>query len=226
MITNFLKRAFISGIEESEARAERPAARRPVAPEPSSRSRVSNGLRHFLETLPDDRQLEVLDFGPVSASNINFLSRRGCKIHTLDLISSYDQSLSGAPGGRFDRAAAESFIKTYLDFEPEQFSAILAWDTLQHLDAGLLELMIPWIGAILRGGGGLLTFFHTQPRGQTVPLHRYEIEDQQTLRLGVRQSRVLRETFNNRSLERLFADFHSVKFFLTSDNLREVIVVR
>jgi hypothetical protein len=32
--------------------------------------------------------------------------------------------------------------------------------------------------------------------------------------------------FNNRSLERLFQDFQSVKFFLTRNHLREVIVRR
>jgi hypothetical protein len=32
--------------------------------------------------------------------------------------------------------------------------------------------------------------------------------------------------FNNRSLEKLFQKFHSVKFFLTRDHLREVIVRR
>jgi hypothetical protein len=32
--------------------------------------------------------------------------------------------------------------------------------------------------------------------------------------------------FNNRSLEKMFGKFESVKFFLTRDNLREVIVRR
>jgi lysyl-tRNA synthetase class 2 len=34
------------------------------------------------------------------------------------------------------------------------------------------------------------------------------------------------QIFNNRSLEKLFQDFQSVKFFLTRDRLREVIVRR
>ena len=53
--------------------------------------------------------------------------------------------------------------------------------------------------------------------------HRHPV---QVLRLQVRQQRTLPQTFNNRSLERLFGEFHSVKFFLTRDNLREVIAVR
>ena len=34
------------------------------------------------------------------------------------------------------------------------------------------------------------------------------------------------QIFNNRSLEKLFQKYHSVKFFLTRDHLREVIVRR
>jgi hypothetical protein len=38
--------------------------------------------------------------------------------------------------------------------------------------------------------------------------------------------RTLPNTFNNRSLERLFEEFDSIKFFLTRDSIREVIVSR
>jgi hypothetical protein len=34
------------------------------------------------------------------------------------------------------------------------------------------------------------------------------------------------QPFNNRNLERLFAKFDSVKFFLTREHLREVIIRR
>jgi hypothetical protein len=37
-------------------------------------------------------------------------------------------------------------------------------------------------------------------------------------------SRPAVQLFNNRGLERLFADFQSVKFFLTRERLREVLV--
>jgi hypothetical protein len=78
----------------------------------------------------------------------------------------------------------------------------------------------------MRHAGPLLAFFHTQSRGEVVPVHRYEIEDAQTLLLRTRQSRPLPSTFNNRGLERLFGGFESIKFFLTRDSLREVIVLR
>jgi len=36
----------------------------------------------------------------------------------------------------------------------------------------------------------------------------------------------LQRVFNNRHVENLFRDFGSIKFFLTRDNIREVLVVR
>ena len=72
----------------------------------------------------------------------------------------------------------------------------------------------------------MLSFFHNESRGQTVQVHRYRIEAVNSLKLEPRQLRTLPNTFNNRSLERLFGDFDSVKFFLTRDHLREVIVSR
>jgi hypothetical protein len=36
----------------------------------------------------------------------------------------------------------------------------------------------------------------------------------------------LQRVFNNRHIENLFRDFGSIKFFLSRDNIREVLVVR
>jgi hypothetical protein len=36
----------------------------------------------------------------------------------------------------------------------------------------------------------------------------------------------LQRVFNNRHIENLFRDFASIKFFLSRDNVREVLVVR
>jgi hypothetical protein len=44
--------------------------------------------------------------------------------------------------------------------------------------------------------------------------------------LAERGMRASGQVFNNRNLEKLFGRFESVKFFLTKDSLREVIVRR
>ena len=193
---------------------------------PETFRRKSNGLSHFFDTFPDRPNLEVLDLGGLTQSNVNFLSEHGCKIHALDLLADFDYCKEHLPDRQFDSQTAQQFIDEYLSYKVDQFDAILGWDTLEHLDADLLSLAVPWLGEILCPNGGLLTFFHTQSRGEMVRVYRYQIEDSQVLALQVRQQRTLPQTFNNRSLERLFGSFRSVKFFLTRDSLREVIAVR
>jgi 2-polyprenyl-3-methyl-5-hydroxy-6-metoxy-1,4-benzoquinol methylase len=189
-------------------------------------ARRSHGLGYFCQTLNGDPTLEVLDLGGLSESNVQFLSERGCRIHAVNLLAKFDEYKAKLPGRRFTANLARDFVTEYLDFEAEQFSAILVWDMLEHLDSEVLYITVPRLAQILRPGGGMLTFFHSQPRGEMVDLYRYDIADAETLHLQSRQTRPLPHTFNNRSLERLFENFHLVKFFLTRDNLREVIAVR
>ncbi len=189
-------------------------------------SRRSNGLRHFFDTIPKSRGIELLDLGGANEANVNFLAEIGGKIHFVDLLGSYDRFQPQPGEDKTSVDVAREFVDEHLNFARNQFDAILGWDALEFLDIDVLHLTAPRLNEILRPGGGLLTLFHTQGRGATVPVHRYRIEGLDTLSLEPKSTRVLPNTFNNRSLERLFADYTSVKFFLTRDNLREVIVSR
>jgi hypothetical protein len=189
--------------------------------------RRSHGLGYFCQTLAGgDPTREVLDLGGLSESNVRFLSERGCRIHAVNLLAKFDEYKAQLPGHRFTTHSAREFVAEFLDFEAGQFSAILVWDLLEHLDSEVLYITVPRLAQILKPGGGMLTFFHSQPRGEIVDIYRYDIENTETLHLQTRQTRPLPHTFNNRSLERLFEGFHLVKFFLTRDHLREVIAVR
>ena len=66
------------------------------------------------------------------------------------------------------------------------------------------------------------------PRNASRPSRRIPTasRDRKTITLAPRGRRRPAQFFNNRSLEKLFQDFESVKFFLTRDHLREVIVRR
>ncbi len=177
--------------------------------------------------MPTSGNREVLDLGGVSEANIEYLSALGAKIHTLDLIDCYDAGGVGASSAeRYSIDAARGFVDRYLNFARTQFDAILGWDSLEFLDTDTLHITVPRLAETLRPGGVLLSFFHTAARGETVPLYRYSIQGPGDLALLPRKERSMPNTFNNRSLERLFQDFGSVKFFLTSDSLREVIVTR
>jgi hypothetical protein len=91
----------------------------------------------------------------------------------------------------------------------------------------------------------LLAFFHTRDAGPDAPCYRYHIMGPDVLDMQpiVPQREVrrgptgavhravgggfrLQRVFNNRHIENLFRDFASIKFFLSRDNIREVLVVR
>ena len=195
--------------------------------EPAERlRRRSNGLRHFFDSIPKARALEVLDLGGINEANVNFLSERGGRVHAVDLLERFDEHRSNRATDALELSAARDFVDDYLNFARNQFDAVLVWDALEFLDSNTLHLSVPRLHDILRPGGALLTFFQTHGRGETVQVYRYLIEDGENLTLQPRQVRSLPNTYNNRSLERLFSNFESVKFFLTRDSLREVIVSR
>jgi hypothetical protein len=68
--------------------------------------------------------------------------------------------------------------------------------------------------------------FHAEERVEAIPTFAYRIQDHKTIQMGARGRRKPAQIFNNRGLEKLFQDYSSVKFFLTRDHLREVIVKR
>ena len=106
------------------------------------------------------------------------------------------------------------------------FDGALVWDTLQFLSAPLLQIVVERLHRILRPGACLLAFFHSEEKIDTIPTYSYRISDHRNIMLVERGRRRPAQFFNNRSLEKLFQEFQSVKFFLTRDHLREVIVRR
>jgi hypothetical protein len=100
------------------------------------------------------------------------------------------------------------------------------WDTLQFLAPPLLQETVDHLYHVLRPQSALLAFFHADEKASLVPLYHYRILESRTLSLTPRGERKPAQYFNNRSLEKLFQKFQSVKFFLTRDHLREVIVRR
>lgn len=188
--------------------------------------RRSNGLRHFIGGMPKGGPLSLLELGSVNQSTLNFLGQLGCRIRAVDVLSTYDKYRETLPGGEFDARAAVEFVDRELDLPVEEFDGILAWDVLEFLDLPVLHTLIARLHESLYPGGTMLAFFHAQMMGQLVDVYRYQITGEDALQLVPRLRRPMPRTYNNRHLEQLFQDFHAVKFFLTRDQLREVIVSR
>ena len=118
----------------------------------------------------------------------------------------------------------EYFLGQVFDYPDEQFDGVMAWDLLEYMEPALLSAAIDRLFRILKPKGYLLAFFHSDERLDTVPCYSFRIEDSRNLQVCEYGKRAPSQLFNNRRLEKLFQNFESVKFFLTRDSLREVIV--
>ena len=74
---------------------------------------------------------------------------------------------------------------------------------------------------VVRPGGMMLAFFSSNEKMTSLPLYNYRIQDPKTLLLVPRNTSRQIQYFNNRTLERLFQEAQSVKFFLSRDHLRK-----
>lgn len=210
--------------------AHAPSAGSPAnLPEGDPFARQSNGLEQFFSSLRDRSQLSLLDFAGASQANVSFITSMGHRISSEDFARSLEVTFGDA-ADFFDQQSnpqlIDQFVHENLDFPVDSFDGALVWDSLQFLTPHVLQIAVDRLYESLRPGSYLLVFFHAQERVREVPLYHYRIQDQKTLMLTPRGFRRQAQLFNNRAIEKLFHRFQSVKFFLTRDSLREIIVKR
>ncbi len=209
-------------------------------------TRRSSGLGELARLLQSDEPLCVLDIGSTSAGNIRYLTERGHKIYSEDLLeASTDQSLVIKDEDGRLTLDSRRFVAENLVYPQAQFDIVLCWNVADYLDESLVKPVVARLWSTMKPGGMLLAFFHTREAGPDAPCYRYHIADKDTLEMqhiearkdvrkgptgathtAIEKSFRLQRVFNNRHIENLFRDFSSIKFFLTRDNIREVLVVR
>jgi hypothetical protein len=187
--------------------------------------RSSRGLEEFFRYIRDTSGLTILDLGPATQANINFITNLGHRIYTADFL----QILGDAFGventvDQSNPGQIEYFLKQALDYPEGHFDGVLVWDTLEYLAPALLAAVIERLSVIVRPKSYMLAFFHSDDKQDAVPFYTFRIHGVSTLQVAQQGRRRPAQLFNNRSLEKLFAKFESVKFFLTKERLREVIV--
>jgi hypothetical protein len=190
--------------------------------------RHSHGLEQLSAALREREGLSVLDLGEFTQNNVAYVTSLGHKLYSENFLHTMDAIFGpGDPAVTQEHPErARQFLNHVLQFEREHFDAVMAWDTLEHLTRPLLAVVLDRLHAVMRPHGILLSCFHADVREETVPVFSYRIADSKTLILHPRGRRKPAQTFNNRTIEKLFEQFRSVKFFLTRDHLREVIVKR
>jgi hypothetical protein len=194
----------------------------------STIARRSNGAEQFFAALQGTEGLSILDLGGASQANISFITDLGHRLSSDDIAGTMDQCFGDGDFFEYQGAASrvQRFFDQSLNFPEGYFDGALVWDTLQFLAPGLFEQTVERILRIVKPGGLILAFFSSDEKATQIPVYNYRIQDQKTLLLVPRGTFRQIQYFNNRTLERFFQQAQSVKFFLTRDHLREIIVRR
>lgn len=206
--------------------AAKPADKGKAAPRSTRRC---TGLGEFMRDLRggEESKLCVLDLGPTSPSNINFLTERNIRVYNVDVLrAAKDPAVITRPADGPEHVDPEKFFSENLAYPDGHFDAILCWDTADYLPDELVNPLVERLQALLKPKGSLLAFFHTKDAGADVPCCHYHIVQPDALEIEEGPKQRLQRVFNNRHIENLFKDFSSRKFFLGRDNIREVIMVR
>jgi hypothetical protein len=190
-------------------------------------TRHSNGLDQFFAGMRGQYGLNILDFAGASQANVTFITNLGHRLSSEDYLRSLELTFGDEHfyENQDDPEYSAKFLHDNLNFPDGHFDGALVWDALQFLSPPLLEATVERLYKILRPGSSMLAFFHADEKAEQVPLYNYRIADEKNLLLTPRGTRKRAQYFNNRGLEKLFQG-QTVKFFLTRDSLREIIVRR
>lgn len=199
-----------------------------ILPVGEPQSRPSNGLGEFFSSLQDRSGLSILDLAGASQENISFITMMGHRLASEDFVRSVETTFGteNSLEQQSDPLLMDEFVRENLEFPPDYFDGALLWDGLQLLSPHLLQLTVDRLHDTMRPDSCMLAFLYADEKARHVPMYHYRIADQSRLTLVPRGYRPSHQIFNNRTIEKLFHRFKSVKFFLARDGLREIIVRR
>ncbi len=190
--------------------------------------RHSSAWKDMLRFLKTEQGLRILDIGPTSPTNINFLTTLGHGVYMADVVN---ESLRGNwmteqdESGSFQFDVA-GFLDNNLDFGGREFDVILLWTTLDYIPQDLVEPVIKRFRSSLRPGGKVLAFFHTKNTGPDTSFCRYHVTDNDSIEVQESTNYSVQRVYTNRTIEKLFENYNNSKFFLAKDNLYEVMITR
>lgn len=189
--------------------------------------RHSSGWKELVKHLRTEESLRILDIGPTSSTNINYITSLGHSIYMANVVeeaSKPEWLLPGEPGEetRFD---VDRFLQNNLNFSGRMFDVVILWDTIDYLPEPLVVPFLSRIHEVLQPGGRMLAFFHQTSNPDTV-FCRYHLTDTDVVEMQKAGSYPLLNIYNNRKIENILSEFSNYRFFLAKDSLREVIITR
>ena len=197
-----------------------------IEPTPGEHLRPSYGLEQLFAVLDPTGQRQVLDLGEFTQTNVTKIIGLGHRLTFEDILGMVDNVFGpGDPNVvQADVGLTNQFLSSILDFEPDTFDAIFVWNTLEYVARHLVDPVVARLHRVLRPGGVMLVCFRADIREQLTVQQSFRIADTRTLSIYPKGHRQAAHLLTNRAVERIFERFGSVKFFLSRDKMREVIV--
>jgi 2-polyprenyl-3-methyl-5-hydroxy-6-metoxy-1,4-benzoquinol methylase len=180
-----------------------------------------------MKHLSTEESLRILDIGPTSSTNINYITTLGHSIYMANVVeeaSKPEWLIPGEPGEdpKFD---VDRFLHNNLNFSGRMFDVVILWDTVDYLPEPLVVPFLSRIHEVLQPGGLMLAFFHQTLNPDTV-FCRYHLTDTDVVEMQRAGNYPLLNIYNNRKIENMLSQFSNYRFFLAKDSLREVIITR
>jgi 2-polyprenyl-3-methyl-5-hydroxy-6-metoxy-1,4-benzoquinol methylase len=225
-----LKNLFRGG--RGSAPSNGPGPSSPFVGRPPARSgeevlatRPSRGLEEFFSYIRDQSGLTILDLGGATQQNVSFITNLGHRLYSEDFLQILGETFGGEDNvDQLNPGRIDYFLRQSLDYPEGHFDGVLIWDVLEYLQPALLTAVVERMHTIVRPKSYMLAFFHSDDKVDSAPYYTFRIQDTNLLQVAQRGARRPAQLFNNRSLEKLFTRYESVKFFLTRERLREVII--
>src|ERR1700743_157223 len=145
--------------------------------------RRSSPWKDLLKFLKAEQVLRILDIGPTSPTNINFLTTLGHGVYMADVVneSVHGNWISAPDENGVTRFDVDGFLDNNLDFAGREFDVILLWTTLDYIPQDLVSPLLKRLRSSMRPGGRVLTFFHTRNLGPDTAFCRYHVTDSDTI---------------------------------------------
>jgi 2-polyprenyl-3-methyl-5-hydroxy-6-metoxy-1,4-benzoquinol methylase len=187
-------------------------------------TRPSRGLEEFFAYIRGQSGLKILDLGGATQKNVTFITDLGHRLYSEDFLQILNETFADGTTDQSNPGRIEYFLKQTLDYREGQFDGVLVWDVLEYMAPALLNAVVERLQYVVRPKSYMLAFFHAEDKLDAVPFYTFRIGAANALEVAQQGVRRPAQLFNNRSLEKLFGRFESVKFFLTRERLREVII--
>lgn len=189
--------------------------------------RHSSGWKELQKYLKSRESLRVLDIGPTSSTNINYITSLGHSIYMANLVeeAAKPEWIVPGEGGEDPRYDVDHFLAANLNFSGRNFDVVILWDTADFLPQPLVEHLFERLHQVIEPDGLMLAFFHATSDPGT-EFCRYHLTDTEVVEMQKAGSYPLQHIYSNRKIENLLRDFSTYRFFLAKDSLREVIITR